>query len=482
MSEQKLEFKKNMLSVLMPVYNERAFLKKSVNNVLNAELPSDIYIELIIVNDCSTDGTEKVIEELASAHSEIRAFTQPKNMGKGAAIRRAIEEMGGEYAIIQDADLEYDPNEYKIVLRPLLEGKADVVYGSRFAMREMRRVVFYHHKLGNLFLTHLSNIFTGLDLTDMETCYKAFRSNILKTIPLRSNRFGMEPEITAKIAKRGCVVYEVPISYYGRGYAEGKKIGWKDGVQAILTILKYSLIDDCYKEQYGHQSLRTLSGTRRFNEWMASIINKYVGCRILEVSSGIGNTSRYLAKKERLTLTDTADEYLNILKNSYAGNDIVDVKKFDLNSDEDAKNLGEGEYDTVVCVNVFEHTDDDVEALNRLKLRLEDGGKIVLIAQQYKFLYGALDKHINHRRRYTRGELKTLMEKCGFEIEVMKSFNFLSIPGWWFSTCLLKRTKLSKWQLKVFDMLVPFQKIIEAILPLPGISLICVARRRGSKS
>ncbi|MCL2305783.1 MAG: glycosyltransferase family 2 protein [Planctomycetaceae bacterium] len=235
----------NTLSILMPVYNEQCYLTRIVERVLAVPVPGDLRKELIIVNDASKDRTAEVIRDLCASYPEIRAFNQPVNKGKGAAIRRAVQEMTGQYAIIQDADLEYDPNDYAVVLKPLVEGLADAVYGSRFATREMRRIVHYHHKLGNLFLTHLSNFMTGLDLTDMETCYKAFRADLLKTIPLRSNRFGIEPEITAKLARRRAVVYEVPISYHGRDYAEGKKIGWRDGVSAIWTILKYAFVDDC---------------------------------------------------------------------------------------------------------------------------------------------------------------------------------------------------------------------------------------------
>ncbi|MGL6194398.1 MAG: glycosyltransferase family 2 protein, partial [Thermoguttaceae bacterium] len=203
---------KIVLSILMPVYNEEKYLDKIVKRVLSAPTPNDLPKELIIVNDCSTDTTAEVIRKLCEEHKEIRAFEQARNMGKGAAIRRAVDEMSGTFAIIQDADLEYDPKDYMIVLQPLVDGLADVVYGSRFATREMRRIVHYHHKLANSFLTHLSNVFTGLDLTDMETCYKAFKGELLKSIPIRSNRFGIEPELTAKVARRKVVVYEVPIS------------------------------------------------------------------------------------------------------------------------------------------------------------------------------------------------------------------------------------------------------------------------------
>ena len=232
------------LSILIPVYNEQKYLPRIIRRVLDAPVPGDLCKELVIVNDASKDGTAGVLQELAQAHPEIRVFDQPKNMGKGAAIRRAVQEMTGDFAIIQDADLEYDPGDYVRGLKPLVEGLADAVYGSRFATREMRRIVHYHHKLGNLFLTHLSNFFTGLDLTDMETCYKAFKADLIKTIPLRSSRFGIEPELTAKLARRKAIFYEVPISYHGRNYAEGKKIVWRDGISAIWTILKYWWIDD----------------------------------------------------------------------------------------------------------------------------------------------------------------------------------------------------------------------------------------------
>ena len=238
------------LSILMPVYNEQSYLTRIVERVLAAPVPNDMKKELVIVNDASTDRTADVIRDLRIKHPEIKAFDQPINMGKGAAIRRAVQEMTGDFVIIQDADLEYDPNDYAVVLKPLVEGLADAVYGSRFATREMRRIVHYHHKLDNLFLTHLSNFITGLDLTDMETCYKAFRADLLKTIPLRSNRFGIEPEVTAKLAHRKAVVYEVPISYHGRAYLEGKKIGWKDGVSAIWTILKYAFVDDSDTQKF----------------------------------------------------------------------------------------------------------------------------------------------------------------------------------------------------------------------------------------
>ena len=232
------------LSVLMPVYNERNTLAEIVSRVLKQKVNGIDALEIVIVDDASTDGSTEILEQLAGTYSQIKPLFQKKNQGKGAAIRSAIEAASGDIAIIQDADLEYQPNDFQAVLNPILQGNADVVYGSRFMIKEKRQVLYFKHALGNRFLTFLSNWFTDLNLTDMETCYKAFRLHILKTIPLRSNRFGIEPEITAKIAKRKLRLYEVPISYRGRTYAEGKKIKWKDGIVAIYVIFKYWLVND----------------------------------------------------------------------------------------------------------------------------------------------------------------------------------------------------------------------------------------------
>lgn len=233
------------LSILIPAYNEGATIHLILDRVKNVSLPNGIQKEVVIVNDCSKDDTVEKVELYIQNNKDlnIRFFSQDKNQGKGAAINRAIKECTGEYLIIQDADLEYDPEEYNLLLKPVFMDDADVVYGSRFVGHHPHRILFFWHSIGNKFLTFLSNMMTNLNLTDMETCYKLMRSDIAKQIIITENRFGIEPEITAKLARiKKIRIYEVGISYYGRTYEEGKKIGWKDGFRAIYCIFKYKFV------------------------------------------------------------------------------------------------------------------------------------------------------------------------------------------------------------------------------------------------
>lgn len=233
------------LSILIPAYNEGPTIHLILDKIKEVELPHKIEKEIIIVNDCSTDNTVEKIEEYRTNNPDcpIQLFSQPFNQGKGAAINRAIQECTGDYLLIQDADLEYDPEDYLLLLKPVFKDNADVVYGSRFIGHHPHRILFFWHSIGNKFLTFLSNMMTNLNLTDMETCYKLIRTSYAKTIKITEKRFGIEPEITAKLARISKIkIYEVGISYYGRTYAEGKKIGWKDGFRAIYCIFKFRFV------------------------------------------------------------------------------------------------------------------------------------------------------------------------------------------------------------------------------------------------
>ena len=247
------------LSVVMPIYNERATLGTVVARVLAVPLE----IELVCVDDGSRDGSREILSQLEAQYPQLRVLFQPQNMGKGAALRRGIQEATGDFVIIQDADLEYDPAEYPTLLRPLVDGKADVVYGSRFLGGAPHRVLYFWHSVGNSILTLLSNCLTNLNLSDMETCYKAFRREVIQSIRLEENRFGFEPEITVKLAKRRLRIYEVGISYWGRTYEEGKKIGWKDGFRALWCLLKYSVKEPRIRVASPEQSLVRHAGERQ---------------------------------------------------------------------------------------------------------------------------------------------------------------------------------------------------------------------------
>jgi glycosyltransferase involved in cell wall biosynthesis len=245
------------LSVIMPCYNERATIREVVASVLKSPFTA----ELIIVDDGSSDGTREILVEL-EAEPKVRVILQPHNQGKGAALRTGFAAASGPYVVVQDADLEYDPAEYVDLLQPLINGQADVVYGSRFLGGRPHRVLYYWHSVGNNLLTTVSNMFTNLNLTDMETCYKAFRIEVLQSFTLEENRFGIEPEMTAKVSKGGWRIYEVGISYSGRTYEEGKKIGWRDGIRAMFCIVVYSNFGQRWKVKRLEPVVRRLTGGR----------------------------------------------------------------------------------------------------------------------------------------------------------------------------------------------------------------------------
>src|ERR1051326_5664350 len=358
------------LSVIVPLYNERP----TVAEILRRVSAVPISKEIIVVDDCSTDGSSDIVEELASRDASIRLVRQEGNQSKGPRLRRGFDEARGDVVIVQDADLEYDPRDYPKIIQPILDGDADVVFGSRFA-GHTRRVMLYWHTVGNSILTWLSNVVTNLNLTDMETGYKPFRRDVIQSIRLQSNRFGFEPEVTAKIARRGYRIYEVPISYRGRDYWEGKKINWKDGLSAIWTIFKYGLFVKGDSEAGGYITLERMGRLSRYNEWIWESIKPWVGNRVLEVGAGTGNMTRVMYGRDLIVATDIEVPYLHVLRNRFGHFPSIRIARLDLNSD-DHLALRSYEFDTVVCLNVLEHIKDDEAALRNLYDTLVPGDRL----------------------------------------------------------------------------------------------------------
>jgi glycosyltransferase involved in cell wall biosynthesis len=466
------------LSVIMPVYNERYLVAESIRRVLAVQSPLISRLDLIVVDDGSTDGTREILRALAAEHPDrITYIEHARNGGKGAAIVTGLAHAQGTATVIQDADLEYDPQDFARLMVPFVRWGADAVYGSRFLPAEYRRVLYYRHAVGNRVLTHLSNFLTDLDLTDMETCYKAIRTRLFQSIPIRSRDFRFEPEITFKLAKRRARIFEVPISYAGRTYEEGKKIGFRDGLRALGTMLHWWLIDDIYKaDDYGSKILVNVAGVPNFNRWMADTVRPFVGARILEVGAGIGNVTQALLPRDRYTVSDVNPSYLDYLRNFAEGKPYMDVRQVDLGRADDFAPLT-GQYDTVVCLNVLEHMPDEAAALANVCSALQPGGVAIILVPQNPEIYGSLDNVLGHQRRYTRQTLRNAIEKQGLQLDRLVDFNRVTVPFWWLNGRVLNRRHFSKVQLKLVNMFTWLFRRVDPILPWRGASLIAVARR-----
>jgi glycosyltransferase involved in cell wall biosynthesis len=463
------------LSIIIPAYNEINTIGEILSRVLEVDLPK----EVIVVDDCSTDGTKEFLKEWEAGRKKeskdnVRIFYRSRNVGKGAALRFGFKEAIGDIVIIQDADLEYHPQEYSKLIEPLLDGRADVVYGSRF-LGTPRRVLMFRHTLGNKLLTFLSNLCTDLNLTDMETGYKVFKKEVLEHLHLKSNRFGFEPEVTAKIAKMNYRIYEVPISYSGRDYWEGKKIKWMDGLKAIFSILRYNFFDS-ETEDVVYLTLQRMKKLHRYNQWIFSKFHLYVGRRVLEIGSGIGNITKFLLDRDLIIATDVEPKYLALLRNTFGKYKKFMIEHLNLSG---AETEGYRSYhvDSVICFNVLEHIEQDEKALKNIFDLLEPTGRLLLLVPSHPWLYGSLDQQLGHHRRYHKKELKNKLEAAGFKVIFLEYFNRIGMLGWFLNSKILRRKRLPSFQLRVYDLLVPLLKL-EKFFPLPfGTSLLAVAEK-----
>jgi glycosyltransferase involved in cell wall biosynthesis len=478
------------LSVLVPVYNEQYLVYESLKRLKVLDTSALLSrVEVIIVDDGSTDESSAIIEtflreQTQAGKSKIEwIFLQHgKNRGKGEAIKTALQRATCEISVIHDADLEYHPKDLLRIVNVFLEEEADVVYGSRFAGGEVRRALFFRHELGNKFLTFCSNLVTNLNLSDMETCYKAVRTDLLKSIPIESNDFRIEPELTIKLAKRQARIFEVPINYSGRSYEEGKKINFKDGLLALIAIIKFALSDRIYqRDAFGSQTLARLSRAPNFNRWMADTIRNYCAKRVLEIGSGVGTLTCKLIPRNKYVASDINPLYLKALETlsrerpyleaSYG--DVTDISSF-------PREKHSTPYDTVICLNVIEQVEDHRKALTNIKNLLADGGTAIVLVPQGQWNYGTLDQVLSHRRRYSKKTLEQLARDTGLIVKEILEFNRIGTLAWFLNGKILHRRTFGLLQIWMLDLLTPIFRIIDPFFPLPGLSLIAILQRKDS--
>lgn len=464
------------LSIVMPAYNERRTIREILAQVHAVDL-GDLEREIVIVDDGSQDGTRDILRELDGKNG-VRVLLQPRNMGKGAAVWAGMRASSGDLVVIQDADLEYDPEEYPVLLGPILADKADIVYGSRFlGSPHGHRVLYFWHTVGNRLLTFMSNVFTDLNLSDMETCYKMMTRGVVNRLDLQSQRFGIEPEITCKVARMRARIYEVPISYNGRTYEEGKKIGWTDAFQAVWTILKYFRWE-APASDVGAITLRRMGELSVYNRWLHERFEAWLGSRILEVGSGVGNQTRFFADKERVVASDIEPHYVRELRTRFEKRPNVRVASFRFPlTPEDRADLEGERIDTIVCLNVLEHIEDDAGTLVDFFRVLRPGGHLVLLVPALPALYGSLDENLRHYRRYEKNALATLVACAGFTVDSVRYLNRPGVLGWWLNSRVLKRRVLPKRQLSAFRWVMPLLKAEEKTEPSFGMSLLVFARK-----
>jgi glycosyltransferase involved in cell wall biosynthesis len=477
---------KTSLSVLVPVYNEEHLVYTSLDRLkLLDTSPHLERVEVIVVDDCSKDETPQVIErfkleQTGTPDSKIKwiFLRHDNNKGKGQAVKTALERATCEISVIHDADLEYHPKDLLRIIRVFVEEEADAVYGSRFAGSEVRRVLFFRHELGNKFLTFLSNLVTNLNLTDMETCYKAVRTALLKSIPIESNDFRIEPELTIKLAKRSARIFEVPINYFGRTYAEGKKINWRDGLRALFAIVKFAVSARIYLPDMHESYVRArFWHVPRFSSWIADMIRKYCGNRVLEIGSCEGNLALKLLPRDRYVACETNPLYLRTLEALKSERPYLEVSYCDVMEMSSFPPTEEG-YDTVICLNVLQHVNDDRVAISNIKNALAIRGTAIVMVPQGDRSFATSDQGKAQPSRYGKESFRGLAESCGFAVRDILEFNRIGTVAKFINGKILFRRSFNGFQLWVLNVLTPVFRAIDRFLPFRAESLIAILERR----
>jgi len=450
------------LSILIPVYNEARSIRPVLDQVIAAT--AQVQTELIVVDDGSRDSYCQEVESFAKDHPEVSV-----TLLKGAAVRAVLAKAKGEFCLIADADLEYGAADYAKLLDPLFSGDADMVMGCR----STRRLGFWQ-VFANRLLTALASLASGVDISDVGTSYKAFRTSLGKTVPLRSQRFGLDLELIIQFARRHARFMEVPISQSG----QRKKIGVADVLSGIATIVRTRLFSASHTDPAADM-LVAMSRAGNFNRWMADTISPWVRGDAIELGAGIGNLTVLLANNCRSYLaTDTDPDHLCELRSRTACLPKVKLGMFELSNSSDIAPLKQTA-DTVICLNVLEHVADDVSGLQNIYDCLRPGGTAIILVPQGQSAFGTLDEVLEHKRRYSEQELRRKMADAGLEVTHLLEFNRATWPGWYLNSKILRKRTLSRFQLACFDWSVPFWRRVDRALPWPPTSLIAIGIATG---
>jgi glycosyltransferase involved in cell wall biosynthesis len=462
------------LSILVPVYNERWSVADCLRRL--AQVSFSLETEIVVIDDGSTDGSDLVVESLATEIPNLTLIRQPKNGGKGAAIRRGIAEMTGDIAVIQDADLEYDPADLPNLIAPVLDGRADAVFGSRFAGTTRKCLPFWHAQLNGC-LTQISNMVTGTSLTDMETCYKVVRGDVLRELRLARNSFTIEPELTCRLAQWGARIYEAPISYSGRSFDEGKKIRAIDGLKALATLLHTRFIDRQFSIVPEDAMQRSLRRATRYNRSLVEMAKPFLGDRVLDAGAGIGNLSGMLVHRERLVLAEYDTHRAERLRTRFGNRSNVRVCESDLADREFADEMSQENLDTVFCCNTLQQIGPDFLTLRNFFKMLRRGGRCVLFVPNDLRLFSPIDISLGHQRRYEPDLLANLMRRAGFEIVQQAAFNKIGGLGWRLMGLGLGRKRFGSMTTMAMDRMWPVTRHVDRLLPLAPMTLMMVGRK-----
>jgi hypothetical protein len=460
------------LSILVPAYNEAATIETALRRLWAVELP--LPYEIIVVDDGSTDASVNIVGGLQEESPvSMKLIQHARNRGKTAAIRTGLEYAFNTLTLIYDADLEYDPADIPALIAPILDGRADAVYGSRFQSPQ-RRVLFFWHTLGNRLVTMMANMFANLNLTDMETCFKLIRTDILKEMRFRSERFGYEPEVTVKLGRLGHRIYEIPIRYSGRSYDEGKKIKWWDAVRAAGTIIRAGVFESPVSDpdaatRYAMQGLGSYYGS------ILGRVREHVGNTVMASCSGAGGLVHHLLQKQRVLLTEQDPGLVAMLRTRFSHRPNLSVQQWSL-----AQGPYEGlveRFQTVLCFSALDCLDEDVAGLRSLTVHLEPGGSAILLLPAHPGLYGTLDQNIGRKRRYSRQSARELVEAAGLELISLREIDGIGAVGWWLATKIFRTKQMRPSQVRLFRLALPLFRLERLIPPAFGLSYLIVARK-----